>query len=101
MRWAGGREALWTQDHLPILVRAPGFVPHRQVGHDVGIVGQTRHLVFCDRGLVSAIRARDKACPISDVQDLNETAGADPVQAVQDFRLAVVGIVALVADFTL
>lgn len=101
MRRAGGGETLWSQDHLLIVLGAPGFVPHCQVGHDVSIVGQGRHLVLRDLGLVSAKGADDEAGPVSNDQDLNEAAGADPVQAVQDLRLAVVGIVALVTDFTL
>lgn len=71
------------------------------MGHDVGVVGQTRQLVLGDGGLVPAVGAGDEASPVSNVQDLDETAGADPVQAVQDLGLAVEGIVALVADLTL
>lgn len=101
MRRAGGGEARWSQEHFPVVVGAPGFVPHCQVGHDDSIIGEGRHLVLCDLGLVSAEGARDEARPVGDVQDLNEAAAANPVQAVQDLRLAVVGIVALITDFTL
>lgn len=45
--------------------------------------------------------AGDAACTISKVQDLIEAAGTDPVEAVQDLRPAVAGIVALITDFTL
>lgn len=71
------------------------------MGHDVGVVRETRQLVLCDGSLVPAIRAGDEASPIGKVQDLEKTAGADPVQAVQDLGLTVERIVALVADFAL
>lgn len=99
-RWAGGGETLWSQEHLPSMVRAPGLLLHGQAGHDVGVVGEGRHLRICDWRLMSAKGAQDESRSFSDVQDLDETLGANSVQTVQDFRLAFVGIVVLVADFT-
>lgn len=49
---------------------------------------------------MSAKGAQDDACSFSHVQDLKQTLGANAVQTVQDFRLAFVGIVVLVADLT-
>lgn len=99
-RWAGRGETFWSQDHLPVLVRVPGFVPHCQVGHDVNVVRQGGNLLLGDFSLVPAEGAGDAACTVSNIQDFNEAAGADSVQAVQDFRLSVVDIVALITDFT-
>lgn len=50
---------------------------------------------------MAAVRAGDEAPAIGSVQDLEQAAGADPVQAVQDLGLPVEGIVALVADLAL